>query len=388
MASVAEIPTTEKVATKLEIVVNRETLLAELAFAQSVTNSKNALPILSNILIEANDTSLTIIATNLDQSIQTSVPAKVKTPGVVTLPARKFFDYVRLLQTGDLSLKQLDNNWVQIRSGRSNTKMVGMGRSNFPQVPGVGAAQRFKIPVSTLSVLIGQTSFAASREESRYTLMASLFAVSPDKVMMVATDGHRLALVDKSEKVEGVDKVFSHLIPLRALDDLQSLLGSTDEPFVEFSDDDTTLFFNFGHRKYSTRKQTGNFPNFKAVIPTGNDKVVIVGTADLDKSIRRVAQFADDRSNTVKLTLKDSTLKISSSSSENGESEEVIETPYTKEPFSIGFNATYILDFLKAIGGKGEVRMEFKDGNSGAIFKPEAAGLDHTLTYIVMPCRH
>jgi DNA polymerase III subunit beta len=127
---------------KMEIVVNRAALLAELTLAQGITSTKAVAPILMNILIEANDDSLTIIATNLDQSVKTSVPAKVKTPGIVTLPARKFFDYAKLLQAEEIKITALDNGWVQIRSGRSNTKMPGMDRANFPVMPEPGAAPR------------------------------------------------------------------------------------------------------------------------------------------------------------------------------------------------------------------------------------------------------
>jgi len=242
---------------KMEIVVNRAALLAELTLAQGITSTKAVSPILMNILIEANDDSLTIIATNLDQSVKTSVPAKVKSPGIVTLPARKFFDYVKLLQAEKIKLTAVDNGWVQIRSGRSNTKMPGMDRANFPVMPEPGAAPRFKIPVNAMLHMIGQTSYAACREESRYTLAGALFCVSSDKLMMVATvatDGHRLAYIEKHEKTAGVEKVISALISIQALADLRGLLNSTEESALEFSETDSTLFFTIGHRKYSTRK--------------------------------------------------------------------------------------------------------------------------------------
>jgi DNA polymerase-3 subunit beta len=200
---------------KMEIVVNRAALLAELTLAQGITSTKAVAPILMNILIEANDDSLTIIATNLDQSVKTSVPAKVKTPGIVTLPARKFFDYVKLLQAEEIKITALDNGWVQIRSGRSNTKMPGMDRANFPVMPEPGAAPRVKIPVAAMLHMIGQTSYAVCREESRYTLAGALFGVSSDRLMMVATDGHRLAYIEKAEKTAGVEKVISALITKR-----------------------------------------------------------------------------------------------------------------------------------------------------------------------------
>jgi DNA polymerase-3 subunit beta len=372
---------------KMEIVVNRAALLAELTLAQGITSTKAVSPILMNILIEANDDSLTIIATNLDQSVKTSVPAKVKTPGIVTLPARKFFDYVKLLQAEEIKITALDNGWVQIRSGRSNTKMPGMDRANFPVMPEPGAAPRFKIPVDAMLHMIGQTSYAVCREESRYTLAGALFCVSSDKLMMVATDGHRLAYIEKNEKTAGVEKVISALISIQALADLRGLLSSTEETVLEFCEDNSTLYFAFGHRKYSTRKLTGSFPNFKAVIPTANNRIAILATKDLETSVRRVAQFADERGQGVKLTLQDNALKIASKSTETGESEEVLETVYSKEPVVIGFNASYLLDIFKALAGKGEVRMELKDGSSSALLRPEVSDPEYTSFCVLMPIR-
>ena len=156
---------------------------------------------------------------------------------------------------------------------------------------------------------------------------------------------------------------------------------------MEFCEDNSTLYFGFGHRKYSTRKLTGSFPNFKAVIPTANNRIAILATKDLETSVRRVAQFADERGQGVKLTLQENTLKIASKSTETGESEEVLETVYSKEPVVIGFNASYLLDIFKALGGKGEVRMELKDGSSSALLRPVGSNPEYTSFCVLMPLR-
>jgi DNA polymerase III subunit beta len=205
--------------------------------------------------------------------------------------------------------------------------------------------------------------------------------------MMVATDGHRLAYIEKNEKTAGVEKVISALISIQALADLRGLLSSTEETTLEFCEDNSTLYFAFGHRKYSTRKLTGSFPNFKAVIPTANNSIAILATKDLETSVRRVAQFADERGQGVKLTLQDNALKIASKSTETGESEEVLETVYSKEPVVIGFNASYLLDIFKALAGKGEVRMELKDGSSSALLRPEVSDPEYTSFCVLMPIR-
>ena len=148
----------------LEITVSRADLLRELTAAQSVVERKTTIPILSNFLVEAADDKLTITATDLDQSIRTSCPAKVKKPGACTIPARKLYDYIKLLPEGDISIKLMDNHWVQIRAGRSNTKMVGMARANFPQVAEFPTTGAVKIAAASLQGMIAKTIFAISNE--------------------------------------------------------------------------------------------------------------------------------------------------------------------------------------------------------------------------------
>src|SRR6201993_3678279 len=154
----------------MEITVSKFELLRELTATQGVVERKTTIPILSNFLFEAAGDELTITATDLDLSLKTSCPAKVKREGACTIPARKLYDYVRLLGDGDIAIKLLENHWVQIRSGRSNTKMVGMARANYPQVPEFPAVSVTSIPVVALKTLIARTIFAISNEESRYTL--------------------------------------------------------------------------------------------------------------------------------------------------------------------------------------------------------------------------
>src|SRR6201746_135702 len=228
----------------LEITVSRAELLRELTAAQSVVERKTTIPILSNFLFEAHDNTLTITATDLDQSLRTSCAAKVKKAGACTIPARKLYDYIKLLPEGEISIKLMDNHWVQIRAGRSNTKMVGMARANFPQVPEFPASGAFKLSVASLKNLISKTIFAISNEESRYTLNGALLVLKAESMAMVATDGHRLAHVEKlGETLEGGSGGKKTLIPRKALAELASLLSSTDAETLDFADDDQTLFF-------------------------------------------------------------------------------------------------------------------------------------------------
>jgi DNA polymerase-3 subunit beta len=372
----------------MEITVSRQELVRELTATQSVVERKTTIPILSNFLIEAEDDRLNITATDLDQAIRTSAAVKVKKPGACTIPARKLYDYIKLLPEGEISIKLLDNHWVQIRSGRSNTKMVGMARANYPQVPEFPSVAATSIPALVLKTLINRTIFAISNEESRYTLNGALLVIKAESLAMVATDGHRLAYVEKpNEVLEGISGEKRVLIPRKALQELQQLLSVSDAEKVEFADDEHTLFFRIGHRTLSTRKLSGQFPNFEAVMPRDNTKFAVVRSSELSAAIGRVAQFADERSGAIRMRLESNELKISANSAESGESEDTIDTPYASEPIAVGFNSGYILDFLKALGNEGEVRLEFKDSQSAGQMRPEDPDAEYKYRYVLMPMR-
>jgi DNA polymerase-3 subunit beta len=378
----------------MEISVSRQDLLRELSATQSVVERKTTIPILSNFLLEAGPGEgdatdrLTITATDLDQSIRTSCAAKVKKPGACTIPARKLFDYVKLLPDGDISIKLMENHWVQIRSGRSNTKMVGMARANFPQVPEFPETGLTQLSAVSIKSMIAKTIFAISNEESRYTLNGALLILKAESLSMVATDGHRLAHIEKTgESLNNISGEKKTLIPRKALAELQSLLADSDGEALDFYDDEHTLFFRLGHRVLTTRKLTGQFPNYEAVLPRDNNKFVVVRSEELMGSIQRVAQFADERSGAIKIRLEQNEMKISSSSTESGESEDTIESPYSFDAIVVGFNSTYLIDFLKAVGSSGEVRLEFKDAQSAGQMRPEDPADDFKYRYVIMPMR-
>jgi DNA polymerase-3 subunit beta len=254
-----------------------------------------------------------------------------------------------------------------------------------PEFPSSGAV---KISAPSLKNMVSKTIFAISNEESRYTLNGALLVLKAESMAMVATDGHRLAHIEKlGETLEGVSGEKKTLIPRKALSELSSLLGATEAEMLEFADDEQTLFFKAGGRVLTSRKLTGQFPNYEAVLPRDNNKFVIVRSEDLMGCIQRVAQFADERSGAIKIRLEQNELKLSSSSTDAGESEDTIETPYNYDPLVVGFNSQYLIDFLKAIGNAGEVRLEFKDAQSAGQMRPEDANEDVRYRYILMPMR-
>lgn len=370
----------------MEITVSKFDLLKELTATQGVVERKTTIPILSNFLFEAANDKLTLTATDLDLSLRTACAAKVKKEGSCTIPARKLYDYVKLLPDGDITIKLLENHWVNIRSGRSNTKMVGMARSNFPSLPVFPTSGVVKIPAQALRTMIGKTIFAISNEESRYTLNGALLVLKPESLVMVSTDGHRLAHIERQGGKFEISGEMKTLVPKKAMSELYSLLQSTDVEEIEFAKDESTLFFRIGGRLLTSRQLTGQFPNYEAVLPKDNDKSVTIRTDEFMQAIQRVAQFADERSQAIKIRLEKDELRISSSSTETGESEDSLVTAYGGELVTIGFNSQYLVEFLK-VAGTDDVKLEFKNSQSAGQLRPDGGSDEFRYRYVVMPMR-
>src|ERR1700757_4980776 len=225
----------------MEFSVTKSALLNELTTTQGVVERKTTIPILSNLLCEAKGNQLAITATDLELSIRTSCEVKVKKEGTGTIPAKKLLELVRLLPEGEIRFKLLENHWVHITSDRRNYKLVGMSKDNFPALPPFPHAL-IKIPAALLADAIAKTTFAISLEESRYTLNGALLVLKPGSLAMVATDGHRLAMVEKDHKFEGFNNETRVLIPKKAMTEVQRLVAkSSDDGQIEFGQDESHL---------------------------------------------------------------------------------------------------------------------------------------------------
>jgi len=297
----------------MEFSVTKSALLNELSITQGVVERKTTIPILSNLLVEAKGSRLTITATDLELSIRTSCEAKIKKEGAGTIPAKKLIELVRLLPEGEIKFKLLENHWVEIVSDRKKYKLVGMAKENFPALPAMPHVL-VKIPAAILESLIGKTKFAISMEESRYTLNGGLLILKPDTLAMVATDGHRLALAETDQKLAGLNGEVKVLIPKKAMDEVEKLASvAGSDTHIEFAKDESHLFFQVGHRLLISRILTGQFPNYEAVLPRDNNKTVVLDRAELSDAVRRVSQLADQRSHACLLYTSPSPRDLSTS---------------------------------------------------------------------------
>jgi DNA polymerase III, beta subunit len=369
----------------MEFSVTKSVLLNELNTTQGVVERKTTIPILSNLLVEARDGRVTITATDLELSVRTSCDAKVKKEGAGTIPAKKLLELVRLLPEGEIKFKLLDNHWIEIVSDRKKYKLVGMAKENFPALPAMPHVL-VKIPAAVLEGLISKTKFAISMEESRYTLNGGLLILKPDTLAMVATDGHRLALAETDQKLSGLNAELKVLIPKKAMDEVEKLSAvSGDEAKIDFAKDESHLFFQLGHRLLISRILTGQFPNYEAVLPRDNNKSVVLERVELNDAVRRVSQLADQRSHAVKFAVSTEGIEISASSPEYGEAKENIDKEYKGDPIAIGFNSSYVLDFLAA-AAEGPISIELKDEQSAGQMRP-LADESYRYRYIIMPMR-
>ena len=370
----------------MEFLATKTDLLKELNLTQGVVEKKTTIPILSNLLIEFEGSGVRISATDLELGVRCTCPAKVKKEGAGTVPAKRLLEIVRSLPDSEIRFRILENHWVQVTCERSSFKLVGMARDNFPVLPAIPKPLA-TIPASVLIALIQRTIFAISSEESRYTLNGALLLLKPESVSMVATDGHRLALVERDTQVAGITNELRALIPKKAMSELLRLLTESDgEAPVQFAKDESHLFFSVNERVLISRMLTGQFPNYEAVLPRENTRIVELEKDLITAAIKRVALLADERSRAMRLQVDKDRLEVFCSSGEYGEAHEVLDAQYQGEALQIGFNYQYLVDFLNVVGEGGKIRLELKDEQSAGQLRPSNEEA-YRYRYVVMPMR-
>src|ERR671939_372594 len=328
----------------MEFSISKNALQKELGFVQGIVEKKNTIPALSNILIESvGENTIRITGTDLDVTLRCETEAEIKTPGSMCVGARKLFDIARVLPDAPVSFRKEENNWASVKCERSNFRIAGIDRENFPEVPSFKSAP-VKLSAGVFKTLIDRTIFAITLEESRYTLSGAKFILDKSGAKMVTTDGHRLAYVERkdlgaSASKEGIDV----LIPRKTLAELTKLTASY-EGEISLGVDENHIYFEVGPRLLISRTLSGQFPNYEMVMPKSNDKSIKFDSAQLNQAIRRVALMADDRSHAIRFHLAPNQLQISSQNAEEGEALEVVETDYNGDEAEIGFNAQYLQD--------------------------------------------
>ncbi len=368
----------------MDIVARKSDLLRELQLVQGIVERKNSIPILSNVLLEAEGESLAVAATDLDVSLRGSCPAQVARPGATTLSAKKLYEVVRSLPDSDVHLTVESDGWASLECERSHFRMAGLPREDFPSLPEATGGSAIEIPGSLLRDLIARTSFAITAEDARYYLAGALLVLARDGVALVATDGHRLAYARRSAKLK-LGESLRVLVPRKAVGELQQLL---DDGPVSFQQAANHLVFSVGGRVLASKMIEGQFPAYEKVVELKGDKVALLEREALTAAVRRVSLLSAERSRAVRVGLQEGSLELSASSPEMGEARESLPTEYHGAAVEIGFNAQYLLDFLSS-AGTAQVSLELRDQESQGMLRPVAEGegesTDHR--YVVMPMR-
>src|SRR6476661_3506911 len=358
--------------------VTKEKLLEGLQQVQNVVSTRTTLPILSNVLMQANGNEISLTTTDLDVGVRGSFEAEVEKQGATTLPARRLFNIVRELPSSEISFDVDSKNAASIRSGQSFFKILGLPEEEFPPLPKFDDSKVVTIRQKDLRDSLRKTSYAISTDETRYVLNGVLFSFKDNKLTLVATDGRRLAMVD-------IDLEFprSHegdiIVPTKAVTELHRLL--TDEGDLRVSVGSGQIAFDLEKALLVSKLIEGNYPNYKQVIPGEAKERVKLEREMFLNSLRRVSLLASDKSHSVKLNFSKNNLDITANTPEVGEAKESLAVPYKGRELSIAFNPEFLMAPLRALT-EDEVFLDLIDEMSPGVVKIQTPFL-----YVIMPMR-
>jgi len=368
----------------MELVVRKNDLLKELSLLQGIVERKNTIPILANVLLEADSTHVSLLATDLDVGLRSKCEATVAKSGTLTLPAKKLFEIVSALPDNSEIRIEEDKGGksVTVAADRFESRMQTLPATEFPTPPQEGGTAEATLPGPGLKRMISHTRFAITSEDTRYFLNGAQLVLRPDSMSMVATDGHRLAFMSVHES-PGKGVKSEVLLPRKTLNEVARLTDGNSP--VEFSQGENHLFFRADGRLLISRKIDANFPAYERVIPKSNDKRIEFDRDRLAAAVRRVRLLSNERSKAVKFVVGKDQVEITSSTPEVGEAHEVLSVDYAGSPMQICFNADYVDNFLSVVETEA-VQLEFKDEMSQAVMKP-VGGDGYEYTYVIMPMR-
>lgn len=370
----------------MKISIERASLLRSINHVQSAVEKRNTIPILSNVLMKAEDGTLTLTTTDMDLEINESVAAEIEVPGSTTVPAHTLHDIVRKFAddaTIELELSA-DGNTMTVISNRSDFRLSCLPVGDFPELGVAEFPHNFSLSASSLRALIDRTKFAMSTEETRYYLNGIyLHECEKDGIQIlraVATDGHRLARFDMPlpEECAGIPGV---IIPRKAINELRKLIDEAADT-IQISLSESKIRFSFDHVIMTSKLIDGTFPNYEQVIPSGNDKIVEINPKTFTGALDRVSTISDGKSRAVKLTLNGNTMTLSANSPDAGSATEDLEI-HGNDNMEIGFNARYLLDITSQIEGDG-CRLTLADPASPTIIEDTT---DNSALYVIMPLR-
>src|SRR5882724_7953496 len=348
----------------MEVILDRDAFLKGLQMVQNIVEPRQTLPILANVLLETEEGTVRLTATDLEVGARVSVPARVAGKGAITVSARKLAEIVKELPAAAVTLKVGDNAGVSLRCAGITYKLVGMPPDDFPAVVPASPGAWLTLEAKTLRDMLTQTSFAVSHDETRYALNGVLFSLSGKEMRLVATDGHRLALSVRT--LGDMGRAVTGIVPRKAIAEIMRVLGAGEE--VQLGITENQFVLQMPNFVMTARLIEGQIPNYEAVIPKGHPGKLVVSRSAFAAALRRVAVMAEDRNKPVRLALTPTALRLTASSQDLGEAEEVLEVEYHGGELVIGFNSRYLLDAISAVERE-QIVLELKDSLSPGVIK-------------------
>ena len=368
----------------MEFVVRKNDLLRELQLLQGIVERKNTIPILANVLMEAKGDQVRLLATDLEVGLRSHCSAAVKKGGSITLPAKKLYEIVKSLPETDIRIAE-EKSGVKVAADRFDARIQTLPREDFPTLPEAEGKVTATLPCAAIKEMVAKTQFAITGEDTRYFLNGALFVLGPERMSLVATDGHRLALVSAPRGAAAVtDQEVKAILPKKTLGEIGRLLADGEEDIL-YDRGENHLFFQIGGRVLISRMIDGQFPAYERVIPKGNDRHIEFERDRLTNAVKRVALLSNERSRAVKVEIEAGKVDVTASSPDLGEARESLPVDYSGPAMQICFNAQYVLDFLSAVTTD-TVALELKDEVSQAVMKPIGSD-SYDYTYVIMPMR-
>lgn len=367
----------------MRLTISREKLQEGLNAVAASIPGKTTLPVLANILLETTDRGIKLSGTDLDIAVSTEVAADVETQGAVTIPAKKLAEIARELPPAPVKIAALGEQRITLECGRARFKLLGLPRDEFPTFPAVKFDESWRIRSGDLQKLISHTAFAVSTEESRPILNGVLWELRPDRMSMVATNGHRLAKMDvpiNSDSAPSNDLI----VPPKALEQVRRLFPAEEE--LEIGRGENHIGFRSPFTAVYTRLIEGPYPNYEQVIPKDNDRVAIVDKTALIGALKRMSVVASDQTHRIRLSFNAGMLKFSVQTPDLGEAQDELPIRFSGDQLDIGFNASYLLEILRYIPTD-DVRITLKAPERAATLEPEGWADPASYLCLVMPLR-
>lgn len=363
----------------MKLTVSRQELLNRLSNIQNIVEKRNTMPILSHFMLDVKKNITTITATDIETAIREPLQAEIQAEGKLCIPARKLFEIVKEID-GDVTIESDDGQWIKVSAGLSSFRLACLSPEEFPSWPEMENPEEITMEAVILEEMIQKTIYSAGESDTRYTLNGLLFEITSDKITVVGTDGHRMALISKPLE-NGFAEEKKVIVPRKTVSELRKFLGSEGSVSINLSQNH--VLFKISDIEFLARLIEGTYPNYQQVIPSDNDKKIEINREDFVKALRRVSVMSRERSNAVKLELENGILKLTSSNPDIGEAKDELSVPFEGDPLSIGYNARYILDVLSAMSTE-QVTFELKDQLSPSLLKE--AG-NEAYQCVVMPMR-